>query len=30
MGNPFETYNDEVDQFLSKPRPITGATEQQL
>ena len=30
MGNPFETYNDEVDRFLSKPRTITSATEQQL
>ncbi len=29
MGNPFETYNDEVECFLSKPR-TTGATEQQL
>src|SRR6476620_8199591 len=24
MGNPFETYNDEVDRFLSKPR-VTNA-----
>jgi hypothetical protein len=30
MGNPFETYNDEVDHFLSKPRTITSETEQQL
>jgi proteasome accessory factor A len=30
MGNPFDTYNDEVDRFLSKPRTITSATEQQL
>jgi proteasome accessory factor A len=30
MGNPFETYNDEVDHFLSKPRTINSATEQQL
>jgi hypothetical protein len=30
MGNPFETYNDEVDRFLSKPRTITSGTEQQL
>src|SRR5258705_8429680 len=30
MGNPFETYNDEVDRFLLKPRTITSATEQQL
>jgi hypothetical protein len=30
MGNPFETYNDEVDRFLSKPRTITSETEQQL
>jgi proteasome accessory factor A len=29
MGNPFETYNDEVERFLSKPR-TTGATEHQL
>jgi hypothetical protein len=28
MGNPFETYNDEVDRFLSKPRTTTGAAEQ--
>jgi len=28
MGNPFETYNDEVDRFLEKPRTITGTTEQ--
>jgi len=27
MGNPFETYNDEVDRFLSKPRIITSVTE---
>ena len=27
MGNPFETYNDEVERFLSKPR-TTGSTEQ--
>ena len=30
MGNPFETYNDEVERFLSKPRITTSATEQQL
>jgi hypothetical protein len=31
MGNPFEIYNDdEVDRFLSKPRTITSAAEQQL
>ena len=30
MGNPFETYNDEVDRFLSKPRTVTSATDQQL
>jgi hypothetical protein len=29
MGNPFETYNDEVERFLEKPR-TTGATEHQL
>jgi proteasome accessory factor A len=29
MGNPFETYNDEVERFLSKPRPITSTTEHQ-
>jgi len=29
MGNPFETYNDEVDRFLSKPRIINSGTEQQ-
>ena len=23
MGDPFKTYNDEVDKFLSKPRPVT-------
>jgi hypothetical protein len=22
MGDPFETYNDEVDKFLAKPRPL--------
>ena len=22
MGDPFETYNEEVDKFLSKPRPV--------
>jgi len=27
MGNPFETYNDEVDRFLSKPRTINVADE---
>jgi Pup-ligase protein len=27
MGNPFETYNDEVDRFLSKPR-MTSASEE--
>ena len=30
MGNPFETYNEEVDRFLSKPRTTSSATEQQL
>ena len=30
MGNPFETYNDEVERFLSKPRITTSGTEQQL
>jgi len=25
MGNPFETYNDEVDRFLSKPRAVNVA-----
>ena len=25
MGNPFETYNDEVDRFLSKPRAVAVA-----
>jgi pup-ligase protein len=30
MGNPFETYNDEVDRFLSKPRTITSVTDQHL
>jgi len=30
MGNPFETYNDEVERFLSKPRITTSTTEQQL
>src|SRR5438477_59473 len=24
MGDPFETYNDEVDKFLAKPRPVTN------
>jgi proteasome accessory factor A len=23
MGDPFETYNIEVDKFLSKPRPVS-------
>jgi hypothetical protein len=27
MGNPFETYNDEVDRFLSKPRTTNIAGE---
>jgi len=27
MGNPFETYNDEVDRFLSKPRLTNVAGE---
>jgi hypothetical protein len=30
MRNPFETYNDEVEHFLAKPRTTTNATEQQL
>src|SRR5437588_2762958 len=30
MGNPFETYNDEVERFLSKPRTTTNATDEQL
>src|SRR6266849_5832064 len=30
MGDPFQTYNDEVDHFLSKPRVINAATEEQL
>ena len=29
-GRPFETYVDEVERFLSKPRTISSATEQQL
>src|SRR6266581_4197575 len=24
MGDPFETYNTEVDKFLAKPRPVTN------
>jgi hypothetical protein len=24
MSDPFETYNDEVDKFLAKPRPVTN------
>jgi proteasome accessory factor A len=24
MGDPFETYNDEIDKFLAKPRPVTN------
>jgi len=24
MGDPFETYNDEVDKFLAKPRPAVS------
>ena len=27
MGDPFETYNDEVDQFLAKPRPAGRTSE---
>src|SRR5215470_15341670 len=27
MGDPFETYNTEVDKFLSKPRPVTNQDE---
>jgi proteasome accessory factor A len=27
MGDPFETYNTEVDKFLAKPRPVSTATE---
>src|SRR6266850_2409334 len=27
MGDPFETYNEEVDKFLSKPRPIGNREE---
>jgi proteasome accessory factor A len=30
MGDPFQTYNEEVEQFLAKPRTTTDATEQQL
>ena len=30
MVTPLKLYNDEVDRFLSKPRVITSATEQQL
>ncbi|HEU0209650.1 MAG TPA: proteasome accessory factor PafA2 family protein [Candidatus Udaeobacter sp.] len=30
MGNPFDTYNDEVDHFLSKPRTTSNPGEQQL
>ena len=25
MGDPFETYNTEVDKFLAKPRPVSNA-----
>ncbi len=27
MGNPFETYNDEVERFLSKPRTMNAAAD---
>jgi proteasome accessory factor A len=27
MGNPFETYNDEVDRFLAKPRTTNAGSE---
>ncbi|PYK01546.1 MAG: hypothetical protein DME63_08885 [Verrucomicrobia bacterium] len=27
MGDPFETYNEEVDKFLFKPRPVTNQDE---
>jgi len=27
MGNPFETYNDEVERFLAKPRVTNTDTE---
>jgi Pup-ligase protein len=30
MGDPFQTYNDEVGTFLAKPRPATSATDEQL
>jgi len=30
MDSPFESYNDEVEHFLAKPRTTTNATEQQL
>jgi hypothetical protein len=27
MGDPFQTYNQEVEQFLAKPRPTGNLTE---
>jgi proteasome accessory factor A len=30
MSNPFDTYDDEVDRFLSNPRTMGSTTEQQL
>jgi hypothetical protein len=27
MGNPFETYNDEVERFLAKPRTTNADTD---
>ena len=30
MGDPFQTYNEEVDRFLVRPRPSGGVMEEQL
>jgi hypothetical protein len=27
MGDPFKTYNDEVDRFLSQPRAVNANTD---
>jgi hypothetical protein len=30
MGDPFQTYNDEVDRFLNQPRPTANTSEEPL
>jgi hypothetical protein len=27
MGDPFQTYNEEVERFLTRPRPISQSSE---